>query len=124
MKLNMKLSIIDDYIQIKLIKNFCNNDFSLFCNNICIDRINKTKEKCITLLNLYEQIINTLKLDDTSFLVLKQQLEINNSLYLKEQTSSFVNLSKLCDSFETTIDEILKNIKDKLTKLQIKKLIV
>lgn len=118
MKTNLKLSLIDDYVQIVLIENFCKNKISTICSNLSTN-IHKIQKHCSLLKSFYEKVINLLKLNNVSFLVLQKQLSLNNTLYEKEKLNNFLNTHKIINQFEETLNTISKNIKQKLTKLKL-----
>lgn len=118
MKTNLKLSLIDDYIQIVLIENFFKNEISTIFSSLSTN-IHKIQKHCSLLKSFYEKLINLLKLNNVSFLVLQKQLSLNNTLYEKEKLNNFLNTPKIINQFEETLINISKNIKQKLTKLKL-----
>ena len=116
-KKKIKLSLIDDYIKIILIKNFLNNSFSSFeLNQDYVKELNVTKHILPILENTYNELFERLKLKDLSFDILTKELEQNNSLFLN--TNSF-NLEKTIANNSLILNNILNNLKSKLDQLKL-----
>ncbi|MBR4999008.1 MAG: hypothetical protein IKY10_03925 [Clostridia bacterium] len=113
----IKLSLIDDYIKIILIKNFLNNSFSAFeLDQECVKELNYSKQLLATLENTYNQLFVKLKLKDLSFDILTKELEQNNSLFLN---TTSLNLNKTITNNSLTLNTILNNLKFKLEHLKL-----
>ena len=116
-KNKIKLSLIDDYIKIVLIKNFLNNSFSAFeLNKEQTDQINHSKTLVCLLDKTYNSIFDKLKLNDLSFEILKKELSQNNILFLRTTASK---LNQILNSNNLTLNIILKNLKIKLINLKV-----
>ncbi len=116
----IKLSLIDDYVHIFLIKNFLNNSFYEMENQLnCIDLIKSTQQLDCFLEKEYLKIIHQLKLDDTSFSVLQNELMTNNSLFLKLKKDNFLSLESTLKLINIKLNSILNDYKIKLNKLKI-----
>ena len=112
----IKLSLIDDYIKILLIENFFNNPFeSINCSKLFFE----TKNLSQTLKNKYDNLLNQLKLNDLSLLILKKELKENNNLYQHEKTHNFTSLEKTLFQTKFKLDEISNNLTNKIKRLKV-----
>ena len=116
MKSSVKNSIIDDYISIILIDNFCNN-FSFLNNKKTI--VNDLHDLCKHLKQTYNELINIINLNDISFEVLNEQLSQNNQMYFIQKNQNFLNLKVFCIENINRLNKIKLTLKDKLLKLKI-----
>lgn len=112
-KSKIKLSLIEDYINIYIINNFFSNDLTCFKNS---NQIQENKTKINNLKVLYETIFEKLKLKDLSFLILIKDLKQNNSLFQCAQKDQ----NKVENFIIATIKNILLNLPIKLKKLKTK----
>lgn len=118
MKGKLKLSVIDDYIKIIVIKNLFNNSFSNTIIN-CKEKFISTKMLDNRLEEAYIKLINKLKLNNNSFLILKKELEENNSLFLFAKENDFLNLEYVLDMANRDLNEIMDNLNSKLKMLKV-----
>lgn len=103
----IKLSLIDDYVKIILINNLYKNSIEcLVLNDEILNLIINIKNLSTHLKCEYDKIFEKLKLNDVSLLILKKELNLNNSLFNSLNTTD----SKFIHSTLTKIDETLKNI--------------
>lgn len=111
MKKKIKLSLIDDYIKIMLIKQFYNN-YSQLISASCQE---STGKQALNLENTYNLIFKLLKMDDLSLDILKRQLQNNSKNFLlnSEKLKSILEKSKI------EINSIEKNLPEKMSKLKI-----
>ena len=114
----IKLSLIEDYVQLVIISNFFKNDFS-FLNDKNKIIIIKYKQMSSTLLTIYNQTFVKLKMNDLSLLILKKDLKNNNSLYLREESSQFSMFDKTLDEIFVKLTLILNGIKEKQKELKL-----
>ena len=119
-KNKIKLSLIDDYIKIVLIKNFYSNSFE----EVDITDDNKTlmdtsKKLNQVLFSTYELLFEKLKLNDASLDVLKQDLEKNNLMFLQKQSQNFADLKEIFTKQIDLLNNINLNLKSKLNRLKI-----
>ena len=110
-KKKIKLSLIDDYIKIMLIKQFYKN-YSQLLNTPCLE---STEQQALTLENTYNLIFKLLKMDDLSLDILKKQLQ-NNS---KNILTNSENLKSILEKSKLEISLIEKNLPEKMSKLKI-----
>lgn len=117
----IKLSLIDDYIKIVAIENFYNtlNDFSNenFSTLIC-----NIKQLDFELKTTYTKLIKKLKLNDLSFLILKKELSLNNSIFINEQKTQFSNLKSTIEKTSEELNQINNNLKEKMKLLKVSSL--
>ena len=119
-KQKLKLSLIDDYVQISLIKNFLNNSFeNIQFTNESVSLMKSTQDLDIMLEQIYVSIFKALKLNDASFLVLKKELSENNSLFLNTKNCNFENLDYILSQSNLKLTQILNELKIKLIKLKL-----
>lgn len=119
-KNKLKLSLIDDYIKIVLIKNFYSNSFEdVDLNDESIKLMDSCKKLNQLLFSTYELLLEKLKLNEVSLDVLKQELELNNLMFLKEKAENFSHLNELCNKNTKLLTAINLNLKTKLEKLKI-----
>ena len=119
-KRQIKLSLIDDYVQILLIHNFLQNKFEKceFDNDLII-LLEELKQININLKSNYEKLIQFVKLDDISFLLLKRELKDNNHIFLLEKRNNFSFILKTIIIMKNKMLEISGNLNEKLKKLNI-----
>lgn len=117
----LKLSLVDDYIQIMLITNFCNNDFSIINEQYLFNKIQTIKNGCNSLKTIYNKMFTLLKLNNASFAILNQQLTLNNSQFEKEKKENFINLVFTFKHMENILYSININLNYKLKKLKLDK---
>ena len=116
-KRKIKLSLIDDYVKICLIKNFYFNDFF----NISLKQKNCIENIKITLLatsNIYDNIFKECKMNDVSLLVLQKELSENNNMFT-HQLKDMGELDNLLIQHRNEISNIYTGLKEKLVKLKI-----
>jgi len=112
----IKLSLIDDYIKIMIIKKiFHRSTLSLNFTSPQLEIFEKNKKLNEYLENIYLSLFSKLKLNDLSLLILKKELNSDTSFAIKEENSSVENISK----FYYEIEKILKNLKEKVKILKI-----
>ncbi len=116
-KNKIKLSLIDDYCKIVTIGNFLNNSFP-FSQNV-EDLTKQIKKTNNSLQDFYENLFVQLHLNDISFLLLRNQLKCNNQLFEIAQKSNFENLNNFLITSHETQQEIIFNLREKLSKLKI-----
>ena len=120
-KKKIKLSLIDDYIKIVLIKNFLKNSFNSFELYEQLKQIiNQTKYLDFQLADFYEKLIIELKLNTLSFDILKQNLEKNNNLYKVQIEQKFENLAKIICKTNLDLINIFRGLKTKVQQLKVK----
>ncbi len=119
-KNKIKLTLIDDYIKICLIKNFLNNDFNQAkLTPFYLNLISKLKHLNSTLEQIYCKIFEKLKLNNTSLDVLKRDLLNNNIQFEKEHLNNYLNCAKTIDKSNLLLNSILNNLKQKLKVLKL-----
>ena len=115
-KNKIKVSLIDDFIQISLISNFC-------CS---IERLNlnqhqtllKENSNLVYILNKrYMELIEQLKLNDNSFKVLVNDLNKNNNLFEKEKQANFCHIEKTLKETKKVLTRIYAELDSKLKLL-------
>ncbi|MBQ8615757.1 MAG: hypothetical protein IJ415_04250 [Clostridia bacterium] len=116
-KQKLKLSLIDDYVQISLIKNFLNNNIQF--TNESVGLMKSTQDLDNMLEQIYLSIFKTLKFDDPSFQILKKELHENNSLFLNTRNCDFKNLDKILNQCNLKLNQILHDLKLKSDKLKL-----
>ena len=116
MKSAIKLSLIDDYISIVLIENFCRNFHELEEYEF----VKSLKSSTEALKVVVDEILDLLHLKNDSFLILTEQLSENNNLYKQQKLENFQNLKDFCNRNLCLLNGINLNLKDKLLKLKIK----
>ena len=116
MKFAIKRSLIDDYISIVLIINFCNNTF---CENLNISKIKNLQLASKSLREIYNKIFEILNLKDNSFLVLEQQLSENNSMFIRLEKENFTNFNEVCETCFHSLSAITGQLRYKLSKLKL-----
>ena len=117
LKNKLKLTLIDDYVKLIIFNNFFNNDFK----NITIcQQIKSMKELNCELKNTYEKLFNQLKMKDYSFLLLKQQLKLNNLLFESQVQNNFKEIDKVINKIYSAQNQILEALKFKLDKLKVR----
>jgi hypothetical protein len=114
----IKLSLIDDYIQIYLINNFCLSVENIHLTDEQFFLLKENKTICSKLNENYLCIFEKLKLQDLSLSVLLKDLKNNNTMLKKEQDNNFSTLNytlsetkKVLDSISTSLDTKLKLLK-------------
>lgn len=120
-KNKLKLSLIEDYIKIVLIKNFFRNSFE----GLNLSEQDKQVVDCSKNLNqilfsTYELLFERLKLNNLSLDILKQELEQNNLMFLEQKSLNFKGFKEVCTKNLNQLSEINSNLKPKLEKLKIK----
>ncbi len=119
-KNKIKLSLIDDYIKICLIKNFLNNNFEpAKLDSFYLNLIPKMKQIDLCLEQAYNEIFNLLKLNDTSLEVLKNNLSSNNKQFELIQKQQFHNCSQIIDQSNNQLKSILNSLKSKTKSLKL-----
>ena len=89
-KNKIKLSLIEDYIKIVLIKNFYSNSFDdIDLSAESRKLLDNCKKLNQLLLSTYELLLDKLNLNDISLDILKQELKQNNLMFLREKTDNF-----------------------------------
>jgi len=119
-KNKVKLSLIDDYVKIVLIKNFFDNSF----DNLNLDEqvrnaIQQTRSLNCQLEDFYEKLITKLKLDDISFDILKHDLTQNNQLFLRQANQNFEHFPQIVGKTSSDIINIVKELAQKLKVLKV-----
>ena len=114
-KRQIKLSIIDDYTKIILLKNFLNNSF----DGVELDSTSSflfinLKEKTETLEKIYNQLISHLNLKNTSFCVLEQELNMNNQQFELLKLRNFDKLQSNLLLALQKINNIFSSLPEKL----------
>lgn len=117
-KNKVKLSLIDDYIKIILIKNFLNSTFNEN-NTGCVALLQNTQELDSQLEKIYEALFAKLKMNDLSFDILKKELKENNSLFLKTKQNNFLNLENTLNNSNLQLNVIFNSLKSKISNLKI-----
>lgn len=120
----IKLSLIDDYVKIMLIFNFCNNSFDNCVFSSTNEEFKKLKNFNLKLKYAYEIILNKLKMNNLSLLILKKELKNNNSIYLKVLKNNFNNFDQTLFSLNKLMNMIHDNLSTKLKLLKIKSVLV
>ena len=112
----IKLSLIEDYIKIILIKKFTENNF----NEFLMDENSLTTLKTIKILSfnleqIYINVFNELKMNDLSLLILKKELNNNNSLFFQNK-----NIVSVLNNNYSIIKNIYFNAYEKFKLLKLK----
>lgn len=116
-KNKIKLSLIDDYINIVLIKNFFNNSFAAFdLTDEHTQKINNSKSLDLMLEKTYISLFEKLNLKDLSFDILTKELEQNNSLFL---STNQANIERVFNRTLLSLNSILNNLSSKLKQLKV-----
>ena len=119
-KNKIKLSLIDDYIKIIIIKNFFNNSYFEKVNTIsCSHLIYTTQQLDFNLELIYNKIFDKLKLNNLSLIILKEELNSNNSLFLQLKKSNFINIANFISNLLKELTTIEQNLKQKTKSLKI-----
>lgn len=114
----IKLSLIEDYIEIKKIENFFLNSFV----NIQFDKniFNNCKNLNLQLLKLYNSLFESLKMNDLSLLILKKELKNNNYLFNNLKLKKFKEIDQTILKLTIGLNRIFQNLLTKLEQLKIK----
>lgn len=119
-KNRIKLSLIDDYIKIITMKNFLNNSFDdveiSSTSSLLLEKLQKANNK---LENVLEKLLTCLNLKDSSFAILKTELEQNNKLFEFLQIKHFKNLEQILSSSYFELHKIDCSLNDKASALHI-----
>lgn len=118
-KNKIKLSIIEDYIQLLVIDNFFKNDFSTLEEGLNKDLFLKTKNLHKELLFNFNQTLEILKMNDLSLLILKKDLKDANHIYLKEKNSNFSTLNSTLKDINTKLKLLSLNLEKKQKELNL-----
>lgn len=119
-KNKIKLTLIDDYIKICLIKNFlCNNFNQIDLPNSYLNEVEKLKQLNATLEQIYCEIFEKLHLNNLSLDILKKDLKHNNSQFENEEKKNNTNYTKLIDQSNNQLNSILFHLKEKLQVLKL-----
>lgn len=114
-KKKTKLSLIDDYIKIVLINNFCSVDFKNFnLDDTLIASINNIKNDNIIWKHLYERLFDVMRLKDVSFLVLERDL----LLYENRNITSAHDIIRVYNMIENELECIKNNFTKKIKLLK------
>lgn len=118
-KNKVKLSLIDDYIKIVLINNFFQNDILL--NDLSLERkVAEIRQLNNHIKLIYEQLFEMLKLNDTSLMILKNDLNQNNKMFNLETNSNFNHTPKIVEKAYNDLIDISQNLNEKLKVLRVK----
>ena len=118
-KNKVKLSLIDDYIKIVLINNFFQNDILL--NDLSLEsKVAEIRQLNNHIKLIYEQLFETLKLNDTSLMILKNDLKQNNQMFNLETNSNFNHTPKIVEKAYNDLIDISQNLNEKLKVLRVK----
>lgn len=118
-KNKVKLSLIDDYIKIVLINNFFQNDILL--NDLSLEgKVTEIKQLNNRIKLIYEQLFDILKLNDTSLMILKNDLKQNNQMFTLETNSGFNHTPKIVEKAYNDLIDISQNLNEKLKVLRVK----
>ena len=117
-KNKIKLSIIEDYIQLLVIDNFFKNDFS------CVVQLDKTLfaevNKTHTFIMFqYNQTLEKLKMNDLSLLLLKQELKDVNHIYNRLEQNNFSNINLTLEELSKKLSTLSLSLKEKQKELKI-----
>ena len=119
-KNKIKMSLIEDYIQILFSKTFFDNEFlSISLSSNEHQLFIKTKKNVYFLNNAYESIFKKLKMNDISLLILKKEIKNNNNLFLQEKQNNFKTLSITINRINQELQRISNSLKDKSTLLKV-----
>ena len=120
-KKRVKLSLIEDYLQIMLIHNFCSNSFEELKNhNDFSDKLTQIKQFETELKLVYENLFNILKMNDLSLLILKKELKENNIMFQLEKKQNFRCIIQTMRKIEFKLGQISNNLSIKLKELKIR----
>ena len=109
-KNKIKLTLIDDYIKICLIKNFLYNNFNeQDLSNLYLDEIEKLKKLNTALEHLYCEIFEKLQLNNLSLDILKKDIKHNNFQFENEEKKHTSNYTKLIDQSKIQLNTIISN---------------
>ena len=117
-KNKIKMSLIEDYIQLCLVQNFCNNDFS-FVNNQTNFLFMQLQQTLKIVLSIYNQTFIKLRMNDLSLLILKKELKNRNYLYYREEQNEFKNLDNTLNILSAKVENIIKCLKEKQKALKL-----
>lgn len=118
-KAKIKLSLIDDYVKISVIINFLNCSLNDECGQPnCTLLLQNTQDIGNKLKSAYEFLFEKLNLNNTSFMVLKQQLLCNNA-FLTLQQKNAESLPVVLEKMYGDLQQITSNLKPKLEKLKL-----
>ena len=119
-KKRVKLSLIEDYLQIMLIHNFCSNSFENLENYINFKNILiKIKQFETELKLIYENLFSILKMNDLSLLILKKDIKENNVMFQLEKEQNFNCIIQTMHKTEIKLNQISNNLSIKLKELKI-----
>lgn len=115
-KNKIKLSLIDDFIQISLISNFCCSvdNFKVSSDQILL---NENLNLVLKLKDIYMSVVKKLKLYDTPFIILVSELNKNNTLFEKEKCFNFKNINQTLEKMKKVLTQISAELDSKLKLL-------
>ena len=115
----VKLSLIDDYIQIYLINNFCLSVEKIKLTDEQFFLLNENKLACSKLNENYLYLFEKLKLKDLSLNLLLKDLKDNNMMFQKEKNNNFSTLNHTLFETKKALELISTNLNSKLKLLNI-----
>ncbi|MBO5955117.1 MAG: hypothetical protein J6Q13_04060 [Clostridia bacterium] len=117
-KNKIKLSLIEDYIEIIKIENFFSNSFV----DIEFDKsiFNKCHSLNCQLSKIYNSIFENLKMNDLSLLILKKELKNNNIIFNNLKLNNFKNINQTLLLLHTDLNQTFQDLLTKLEKLKAK----
>lgn len=122
-KNKIKLSLIDDYIKICLIKNFLSNNFDSFnLSPSYLNLLSELKQTNSILEHSYNLLIQKLNLNNESLLILKDEVSKNNRQFELIEKEGSNNVIKLIDESNKEINIILSSLDQKVEQLQLSKI--
>ena len=119
-KSKIKLSFVDDYTKIVTLKNLLNNSFDgveiSSTSSLLLKRLKTETEKIKT---IYENLLSHLKLKNNSFLLLTQQLNLNNKQFELLKASNFSTLETTLLLAYKKLNAISLSLPNKLSYLKL-----
>ena len=116
-KSKIKLSLIEDYIEIMKIENFFSNSF------VDIEFDKSIFKKCYNLncklSKAYNKLFESLKMYDLSLLILRKELKHNNVIYNNLQLNNFKDINQTLLLLLSSLNQTFKNLLPKLKQLKI-----
>ena len=118
-KNKLKLSIIEDYIQVLAIDNFFNNDFSSFHHSFNNKTFNLVKQKHLLTIFQYNKTLEKLKMNDLSLLILKKQLKSYNYIFQNLKQGDYSIGNSILTELSNKLDALSVSLKEKQKELKI-----
>lgn len=116
-KKQIKMSLINDYVFLMCVKNFCNNSFDCFTYEN--QQIKTLSEQNHLLFQTYNKIFEKLKMNDISLLILKKETKHDNSIFLNEQQNNFISTNETIKQLQAKQNILTNELGNKLEMLKL-----